>query len=95
MDLQMEPLDGIESTRRVRARYDDVEVVALTSFDDVHRVKAALEAGASGYLLKTRTWARSPSRSAQRIAVSFSSILRSRKARRVAARAARARAHLA
>jgi DNA-binding NarL/FixJ family response regulator len=52
MDLQMEPLDGIESTRRVRARYDDVEVVALTSFDDVHRVRAALEAGASGYLLK-------------------------------------------
>ena len=52
MDLQMEPLDGIESTRRVRARYDDVEVVALTSFDEVQRVRAALEAGASGYLLK-------------------------------------------
>lgn len=52
MDIQMEPLDGIESTRRIRAAYDDVEVVALTSFDDVHRVQAALEAGASGYLLK-------------------------------------------
>lgn len=52
MDLQMEPLDGIESTRLVRARYDDVEVVALTSFDDVERVQGALEAGASGYLLK-------------------------------------------
>ena len=52
MDLQMEPLDGIEATRRIRAVYDDVEVVALTSFDDVQRVQAALEAGASGYLLK-------------------------------------------
>jgi DNA-binding NarL/FixJ family response regulator len=52
MDLQMEPLDGIESTRQVRARYDDVEVVALTSFDEEERVYAALEAGASGYLLK-------------------------------------------
>jgi len=52
MDLQMEPLDGIESTRRIRAEHDDVEVVALTSFDEVDRVKAALEAGASGYLLK-------------------------------------------
>jgi DNA-binding NarL/FixJ family response regulator len=52
MDLQMEPLDGIESTRRVRARFGDVEVVALTSFDDTQRVRAALEAGASGYLLK-------------------------------------------
>jgi DNA-binding NarL/FixJ family response regulator len=52
MDLQMEPLDGIESTRRIRAEHADVEVVALTSFDDVQRVHAALEAGASGYLLK-------------------------------------------
>ena len=52
MDLQMEPLDGIESIRLIRARFEDVEVVALTSFDEVHRVQAALEAGASGYLLK-------------------------------------------
>jgi DNA-binding NarL/FixJ family response regulator len=52
MDLQMEPLDGIESTRRIRARYDDVEVVALTSFAEEERMHAALEAGASGYLLK-------------------------------------------
>jgi DNA-binding NarL/FixJ family response regulator len=52
MDLQMEPLDGIESTRQVRARYDDVEIVALTSFDEEERVHAALEAGAAGYLLK-------------------------------------------
>jgi DNA-binding NarL/FixJ family response regulator len=52
MDLQMAPLDGIESTREIRARYDDVEVVALTSFAEEERVQAALEAGASGYLLK-------------------------------------------
>ena len=52
MDLQMEPVDGIESTRRIRARYGDVEVVALTSFAEEARVQAALEAGASGYLLK-------------------------------------------
>ena len=30
MDLQMAPIDGIEFTRRVRARYSDIEVVALT-----------------------------------------------------------------
>ncbi len=52
MDLQMAPVDGIESTRRIRALYDDVEVVALTSFGEEERVHAALEAGASGYLLK-------------------------------------------
>jgi DNA-binding NarL/FixJ family response regulator len=52
MDLQMEPLDGIESTRRIRKQYDDVAVVALTSFAEQERVHAALRAGASGYLLK-------------------------------------------
>jgi DNA-binding NarL/FixJ family response regulator len=52
MDLQMSPLDGIDSTRRVRSLYDDIEVVALTSFAEDERVMAALEAGASGYLLK-------------------------------------------
>jgi DNA-binding NarL/FixJ family response regulator len=52
MDLKMKPLDGIESTRQIRAHYDDVEVVALTSFAEEERVHAALEAGASGYLLK-------------------------------------------
>jgi DNA-binding NarL/FixJ family response regulator len=52
MDLQMAPVDGIESTRQIRARYDDVDVVALTSFAEEQRVQAALAAGASGYLLK-------------------------------------------
>jgi DNA-binding NarL/FixJ family response regulator len=52
MDLQMTPVDGIEATRQIRSRYDDVEVVALTSFGEEKRVHAALEAGASAYLLK-------------------------------------------
>ena len=52
MDLQMAPVDGIESTRRIRALYRDVEVVALTSFAEEERVHAALQAGASGYVLK-------------------------------------------
>ena len=52
MDMHMEPMDGIESTRRIRSLYDDVEVIALTSFGDDERVHAALKAGASGYLLK-------------------------------------------
>src|SRR5437867_7172288 len=52
MDLQMRPVDGIESTRMVRAEYDDVEIVALTSFGEPDGGQRALEAGASGYLLK-------------------------------------------
>lgn len=52
MDLQMRPVDGVESTRQIRARYADVEVVALTSFAEEERVRGALEAGATGYVLK-------------------------------------------
>jgi DNA-binding NarL/FixJ family response regulator len=52
MDLQMAPVDGIETTRRLRELYPGVEVVALTSFAEKERVRAALESGASGYLLK-------------------------------------------
>lgn len=52
MDLEMEPLDGIELTKRVRALYDDVQVMVLTSFGDGERVQRALAAGAAGYLLK-------------------------------------------
>jgi DNA-binding NarL/FixJ family response regulator len=52
MDLQMAPMDGIESTRRIRELYRDIEVVALTSFAEDERVHAALQAGASGYVLK-------------------------------------------
>jgi DNA-binding NarL/FixJ family response regulator len=48
----MAPMDGIESTRRIRALYPDVEVVALTSFAEEERVHAAFQAGASGYVLK-------------------------------------------
>jgi len=52
MDLQMEPVDGAEATRQIRAAHGAVAVVALTSFGDERRVRAALRAGASGYLLK-------------------------------------------
>jgi DNA-binding NarL/FixJ family response regulator len=52
MDLQMEPVDGIEATRLIKAGYDDVEIVALTSFGERERVHSALDAGASGYILK-------------------------------------------
>ena len=52
MDLHMEPMGGVEATAEIRSRYDEVEVVVLTSIVDEQDVHAALAAGASGYLLK-------------------------------------------
>jgi len=53
MDLSMPVMDGIEATRRIVAAHDGaVRVVVLTSFSAREDVMAALDAGASGYLLK-------------------------------------------
>jgi DNA-binding NarL/FixJ family response regulator len=52
MDLLMPGMDGIEATRQLKARWPDVEVVAVTSFLEEAKVRAALQAGAAGYLLK-------------------------------------------
>jgi len=52
MDLLMPVMDGIAATAIVKQRFPEVEVVALTSFIEEERVTAALEAGATGYLLK-------------------------------------------
>jgi DNA-binding NarL/FixJ family response regulator len=52
MDLVMPVLDGIATTAELKARHPGVEVVAITSFIEEDRVTAAIEAGASGFLLK-------------------------------------------
>jgi DNA-binding NarL/FixJ family response regulator len=52
MDLLMPVVDGIAATAAIKAAHPDVEVVALTSFIEESRVVAAIEAGASGFLLK-------------------------------------------
>jgi DNA-binding NarL/FixJ family response regulator len=52
MDLQMPRMDGVAATAEVKRRWPEVEVVAVTSFVEEEKVRAALEAGATGYLLK-------------------------------------------
>ena len=52
MDLLMPGVDGIDATARIKAANPDIEIVAITSFIEEARIVAALEAGASGFLLK-------------------------------------------
>lgn len=52
MDLRMEGMNGVESTRILRSTLPDCRVIVLTTFDDDEEVFAALRAGAIGYLLK-------------------------------------------
>lgn len=52
LDLELPGIDGIEVTRRVKKKTAEVEILILTSFDDETKVYEAMQAGASGYLVK-------------------------------------------
>jgi len=52
MDLLMPVMDGITAIGQIKSRWPVIEVVAMTSFVEEAKVRAALEAGAAGYLLK-------------------------------------------
>lgn len=52
MDLKMPVMNGIEATSQIRNKYPTVKVLVLTTYDDDEWVFDALQAGASGYLLK-------------------------------------------
>ncbi|MFJ6171380.1 response regulator [Curtobacterium sp. NPDC092190] len=52
MDLSMPGAGGVEATRVIRTTMPAVRVLVLTTFSDDDRVRAALAAGATGYLLK-------------------------------------------
>ena len=52
MDLSMPVMDGLEATRAILDEFPDARIIVLTTYagdEDIHR---ALDAGASGYLLK-------------------------------------------
>ncbi len=52
MDIRMPVMDGVERTHAICQRFPEVKVLVLTTFDDQDYVAKALQAGASGYLLK-------------------------------------------
>lgn len=52
MDLQMPIMSGVDATQRIRNLRQDVQIIALTTFDDDELIIDAFKAGAIGYLLK-------------------------------------------
>lgn len=57
MDMSMPVCDGIEATRRIRRRHADARIVILSAHDGDEVVHRAMQAGASGYLLKNAPFA--------------------------------------
>jgi NarL family two-component system response regulator LiaR len=52
MDLVMPEMSGAAATAAIRKQWPEVQVIALTSFQEKELVREALQAGAIGYLLK-------------------------------------------
>ncbi len=52
MDLLMPEMGGLEAIAAIKQDHPEIEIVAVTSFIEEEKVTSALEAGASGYLLK-------------------------------------------
>jgi len=52
MDLKMPVMEGVEATRRIREKHPEIAVIILSSFGGDGHLIPALEAGASGYVLK-------------------------------------------
>jgi DNA-binding NarL/FixJ family response regulator len=52
LDLELPSLHGIQVTQKVKRRAPEVEILVLTSFEEEQKVYEAIQAGASGYLVK-------------------------------------------
>jgi DNA-binding NarL/FixJ family response regulator len=52
MDIEMDEMNGIEATRKVKELNPAVKIIMLTVFEDDDKVLNAIKAGADGYLIK-------------------------------------------
>ena len=53
MDIRMPNCDGLEATRRIKARMPEVKIVILTTSEEDRDLFEAVKSGANGYLLKS------------------------------------------
>ncbi len=52
MDIRMPRMDGVAATQEIKQKFAQTKILVLTTFDDDEYIKAALQNGAMGYLLK-------------------------------------------
>lgn len=57
MDLLMPGISGVEATRNIKADFPEIHIIILSADDRTEDIKSAINAGASGYLLKSVTGA--------------------------------------
>ena len=52
MDINMPGMDGVEATKKVKALYPNINILALSMSSESDSINAMIEAGGNGYLLK-------------------------------------------
>ena len=52
MDMLMPNMDGAATTQAIKEQHPEIQVLVLSSFSDADSVRRAMQAGATGYLLK-------------------------------------------
>jgi DNA-binding NarL/FixJ family response regulator len=52
MDIELPGIDGIEATARIKRTYPAIDILILTIFEEREKIVRAINAGASGYILK-------------------------------------------
>lgn len=52
-DIQMPVKDGIEATKEIHKRFPEIKIIAITMLNESMFIKKMLDAGASGYIIKT------------------------------------------
>ena len=52
MDINMEPVNGIEATKAIRDFSEDIKIIGISVHTDLPYLNALMQAGANGYVTK-------------------------------------------
>ena len=55
LDVNMPKMDGIETTRQIKANYPNIKVLIVTMFNEKNFILNLMQAGANGYILKNKS----------------------------------------
>ena len=52
MDIRLDDCSGVDVTRQIKASHPQIKIIMFTTYADLELLRSAIEAGASGYVIK-------------------------------------------